>query len=719
MDPSFDIKLRFPPEDQMVAGHLGKFTISLVQALLKMGHFQSADAKTVVAKKELFAGWEHLVQKGQEVSFIVKKKEGHTELLVYGILSKITPLEHLFSADIAEIFTPKFVDFFNRRYLAGFSIKPGITFEEMEKFIDIIGKPINVADMDQAILSVTEALVQNQVVHASLVYEKELPKDRSSLHLMTQMALTRFSKELETIPLYSHLLDDQKQLLKKRTFLELLIPLSDAAILKEILIESGQVTPSGWDPPLNMVEEISKGVGIKLLWIFLSESANTMKTAASDSESDRLAQDCLVLIVKKIVMNLSLEQMEDHSVGVLPPEAILESLLETNTVTLMEIPELVLARVYLIRKTNDYLQSKERYWEEACWSRTEGNALIPILPVLLKQNQFQDFGELLDQLEKKWQEAGFALGPPDFLSQVGIESIRDAVLSKLQDRQIQNRKELFVVLENQALALSFHQRLLPFSADEDILLRRNVCRVIACAGEAVVPNILAYGKEPVRNWYAVRNVVMMLGDIGSFSEPTVTFLKRCYRHPNPRVREETMTSLGKIKGAEAEKILIHELENKDKTVQAATILALGNFDPAHPRTLEFLQETVRKKRKNEIEADEQLQINCCLAIESIARFNGSAAQLLCSMLCDAISPDKPGLFGIIREKHHEKGYAVKKAICQLLGEIGTKESFPLVGRLITEKYWRPEDNAAMLLAMQKIEHRMSTISSVGEHDRLP
>jgi hypothetical protein len=374
----------------------------------------------------------------------------------------------------------------------------------------------------------------------------------------------------------------------------------------------------------------------------------------------------------------------------------------------MEIPEPVLEQVYLIRKTHDYLQNKARYWEEnkAKWNKETGNPLIPILSVLLKRNEFQLFGELVEHLQKTWQEKDLSEGYSTFFSEIGLESMREPILSKLQDRQIPNRKELFTILEN--LAHFFYQSLIPLCADEDILLRRNICRILVCAGPSIIPDLLIYGKDPVRNWQVIRNVVMVLGELGSSAELVMTFLKRCHRHPNPRVREEVNISFGKIKGPEAEKILIRDLDHPDKTHLAPVILSLGNFDPVHPNTVSFIQETLRKKRKNETEADSALQVNCCLAIESIARFNLSAVQSFGPILCDAIAPEKPSLFGIIREKHHEKVYEVKKAICQLLGEIGTKEAFPLVGRLITEKYWHPEDNAAIHLALQKIERRINS-----------
>jgi hypothetical protein len=700
MDTPFDIKKQFPLEDQPIAGHLGKFIISFVQALLKIGHFQTGDAKGATAKQALFQEWSHLAQRDREVSFIIQNHENTSVVLVYGILSEITPLEKLFSPDMAELFTPKVFDFFNRRYLGGFTLKPAMTLDEFDRFIEIMQGTVNPADIDHEIQTITERLIHQQITHASIVYAKELfvgsgtATAKEPLHFMTQMVLTRFEKELRMIPLHPHLTKDQKMEQKERVFKDILVPLSDTAILKEILMHCSEIDLSGWDTPIDVEMGIGKGLGKDLVWKFLLESAHALKENVLAADHDRL-----ISIVKKIVLNLSLDKMKDES------EEILEVLLQEKTITLLEIPDLVLDRVYLKRKTDDYLQNKARYWEgiQKRENNEKFNALILILPVLLKRNEFVSFGELLDQMRLQWKgEAS------NFLAQVGMASMQETILSKISDRHIPTRKELFVILE--PLSLFLCTSLLPLCADEDIFVRRNICKVLATTGKEGIPPLIAYANDPTRNWYTLRNVAMILGDIGLSEESVLVFLKRCQRHPNLRVREEVMASYGKMKGSQVEKLLLKELENPDITFRSRAVSALGNFHPMNAQVRTFIEEAIKQKRKNESETDDQVQVSCCLALETIARIDPASAQHFEPILCNALTPDKPGMFGLVREKHHEKGYEVKRAICRVLGEIGTKSAFPLVGRLITEKYWRPEDRVSMQQILQKIERRVG----VGE-----
>ncbi len=689
MELPFDIKKQFPVEDQPIAGHLGKFIIAFFQALLKIGHFQSGDAKAATAKQALFQEWRYLAERDREVSFIIQNHENTSVVLIYGALSEITPLEKLFSPDMAELFTPKVFDFFNRRYLAGFTLKPGMTLEEFDRFIEIMQDTLNPSDIDQEIQTITERLVRQQIIHASIVYEKELFVGKESLHFMTQMMLTRLQKELRTIPLHAQLTEDQKIEQKEHVFLDMLVSLSDTAILKEILMHGSEIELSGWGVPIDVEWEVSNGVGKDLLWKFLLEYAVALKENIPAKDHDRL-----IAIIKKIVLNLSLDKMKDAS------EEILEALLHEKTITLLEIPEPILDRVYLIRKTHTYLQDKARYWEGIQGGDSEKfNELTLILPILLKRNEFLLFGELLDQMRLVWKGKA-----SDFLAQVGIPSMQETILSKVSNRDIPTRKELFVILE--PLSLFFCKSLLPFCTDEDIFLRRNICKVLAATGKDGLPELLAYANDPTRNWYTLRNVTMILGDIGLSEEPVLLFLKRCQRHPNLRVREEVMTSYGKMKGSQVEKLLLKELENPDIAFRSRAVAALGNFDPMSEQVRIFIEEALKKKRTNESETDNQIQLACCLALETIAHLNLASAEHFEPILCNALTPDKPGMFGLVREKHHEKGYEIKKAICRLLGEIGTKSAFPLVGRLITEKYWHPEDRAFMQQILQKIERRV-------------
>jgi HEAT repeat protein len=67
------------------------------------------------------------------------------------------------------------------------------------------------------------------------------------------------------------------------------------------------------------------------------------------------------------------------------------------------------------------------------------------------------------------------------------------------------------------------------------------------------------------HWYVVRNVVFVLGAIGS--KKVVKLLKQVIHHPDLRVRREVVTSLFKISGPQAGALLASSLEDKDMRIR--------------------------------------------------------------------------------------------------------------------------------------------------------
>jgi len=95
------------------------------------------------------------------------------------------------------------------------------------------------------------------------------------------------------------------------------------------------------------------------------------------------------------------------------------------------------------------------------------------------------------------------------------------------------------------------------------LARRMVCEVLTEKAKDHLE--LLEGGISDRRWYVVRNVVSVLGSIGS--KKGARFLKQVVHHPDLRVRREVITSLFKIPGTEAGTILASSLEDEDKRIR--------------------------------------------------------------------------------------------------------------------------------------------------------
>jgi hypothetical protein len=108
--------------------------------------------------------------------------------------------------------------------------------------------------------------------------------------------------------------------------------------------------------------------------------------------------------------------------------------------------------------------------------------------------------------------------------------------------------------------------------------RRAVCQALEVIAVDHV-ELLGKGTDSPR-WYVVRNVVSLLGKIKN--PRALNFLKRTIRHPDIRVRKETVLSAASIDSDEAADFLIAALNDADEKVQtmALNVLVSKNVERA-------------------------------------------------------------------------------------------------------------------------------------------
>jgi phosphopantetheine adenylyltransferase len=100
--------------------------------------------------------------------------------------------------------------------------------------------------------------------------------------------------------------------------------------------------------------------------------------------------------------------------------------------------------------------------------------------------------------------------------------------------------------------------------------RKAVCRALAhLSGDKV--ELLARGVDDPR-WYVVRNVVSILGKVNN--PKAMGYLKRTIRHPDIRVRKETLISAAKVGTEDAHDFLIMALNDEDEKIQIMALKEL-------------------------------------------------------------------------------------------------------------------------------------------------
>lgn len=104
----------------------------------------------------------------------------------------------------------------------------------------------------------------------------------------------------------------------------------------------------------------------------------------------------------------------------------------------------------------------------------------------------------------------------------------------------------------------------------DYKARWAVCGALAELGKDRI-EILATGLDDER-WFVVRNVVMVMGQI---QQPRVIhYLKKTIRHPDYRVRKETLATVSRIESPESDDFMILALSDHDPKIQQSSLMYL-------------------------------------------------------------------------------------------------------------------------------------------------
>ncbi len=187
---------------------------------------------------------------------------------------------------------------------------------------------------------------------------------------------------------------------------------------------------------------------------------------------------------------------------------------------------------------------------------------------------------------------------------------------------------------------------------ESFPARKMICSVLENVGEK---NIDLLGKGVYdRRWYVVRNIVGILGRIGS--SRAIPYLKKTVSHQDIRVRKETLEALSRIEGKEVTEALLKALEDAEERLRIKVIQLLAfRSDPK--------------------------------ALEHISVF-------------------------LQRKDFKERSYAEKEALLRTWAKIGGGEAIPLLRRLVLKKafFKKEKQKEISLLALRALASINSPLS---------
>jgi HEAT repeat protein len=213
------------------------------------------------------------------------------------------------------------------------------------------------------------------------------------------------------------------------------------------------------------------------------------------------------------------------------------------------------------------------------------------------------------------------------------ESIRavSQVLNEKEITEFSDVKKYLFALHWNAISPMIHM----FRDLKSYVARKMVCEVLAEKAKGQL-ELLGEGITDQR-WYVVRNVVSVIGAIGS--DEGVRLLKPIARHRDLRVRKEIVSSLFKIGGPQAGILLVSFLEDEDRKIRILASRGLARM--REKQALSPLEAILTDDQFRDISGEEKKQM-----LESFAIIaQGEAVPFLVKMA------SKRGW--LKRDKHNE------------------------------------------------------------------
>ena len=143
--------------------------------------------------------------------------------------------------------------------------------------------------------------------------------------------------------------------------------------------------------------------------------------------------------------------------------------------------------------------------------------------------------------------------------------------------------------------------------ETSLSIRRFYTDLLLKLGDGVKNGALSRLRD--RRWYFVRNLVLVLRNLG---DPSVLpAIKKLRGHPHPRVREEVFRTLSSFQDPEAEQMLLEDLASPEREIQRGAVQLAE--DSRHPAVLNKLLELLNRGGIFGIESNFKIEVIWALA----------------------------------------------------------------------------------------------------------
>lgn len=670
------------------ADPLAQFILDLAKAMLRTGYYAPDHPQAQRSLEGLHEEFRSAVGDGSELTFLVGQAGDAETVLVQVHGEEPKTLDHIMVRGMAELFSPKLLDFFHRRHLLSFALRASIRPEELVDFVVLMSEPPQAGRADDERERVERFFVDRHIINVSTVFRADVVGRERRLPWRVQMALSRLGRDLRLLPLYRKVTPEELQRVKMEIIAEVMRPLQAPGLLKELLLNCDLLAAGAQVLGINEIEgEIIGQVPPERL----KSACQEIIDGASEVEPGGSPDDTELAHRRRAVLRHALRVLVFS--GIHLESALVEACVKERAATFEELPRSLRVQLKRRRAVDTFLVRRDEYLESfaAIPSGDRGKELAETAEVLfagcLNRDLFVEASDILHALQEGSHEPGEGAGVVGeavarMQAFMASEEVHDRVLDGLAGEGLSrpDAEALVALVSFTGKAVSGKLlRLYNESGREEV--REHVFSAVRGIGPAALIPFLTELSVGDEEWPVVHHVLASLA--GSRQPELARAIRPFLEHGNPRIRQAALARIFEIMGTSAEGGLIRALHDPDPSVRHAAVVYLGRLRSRSPEAMAFVTAALGGERgAQQPETSDEVLVECCRLLTLVAESSPEGGSEIEGILLAALTPpDHGGLVGRFRKSASRFSARVQVAICEALGQVGTQAALERLARL--------------------------------------
>jgi HEAT repeat protein len=686
-----------------VRDRLAQFILSLIQAFLRTGYYTPDHPESKKARVGLYDEFQGLFIQKDELAFLVHDDPKGKNILIEGVLQETQYLDRILLRGMAEMYIPRFAGFLERKDLISLTLKQTMSRTEFTHFVNVMSESSFVDTRkrnDKERFSQT--LRKRGIFNISYVFNEELVATKRGISWRAQLALSRLKKDLKMIPLFLDLDMEGLKKVRGEIIQDVTRPIRSNEAIYHVLMNSDLAETEELKQT-----EINKQILASLSdHILLRTSQKFLEEALEHGMTDSLRGN-FVKLIQQIGSSLKRKEIEGG-------ETVLEAYFKNGLIPFEQLSETTQHKISLERLTSKFLRYSHSFFERFDQVDDKkrylhlARSFTTLIPELIRRDRYDEILKIITHIDRHFNEKKhLSIYAGQVLEEIG----RDEIPGALKEKFLTEKKEIRLAIS--PIFLKLHVGSVPYllsilKESDDQWVRKHACEILVRIGSSAINFILLELNKKEIGIEPTIDIIRVLGEIKSdeWIQPLSQTLRSYLNHQDPHLREEALGAYDRILGGEDQEPYLALLNDPALAVRKRAIQCLARIQSeiALGKFLEILQEIEALPS----ETDQPLEARIFAALGLYENVELQGIGRLEDFLLETLDRRlSVGALQFLKKRKNPLSGEAVAAICESLGNIGTRKSLPALEKLEKqhETLWKNKAGEAL----KKIHDREDSI----------